>query len=1497
MKKIVKERRFFYILTLILLAGFLYFPSFCLADNFEEINIEELGKYLELPDEKVEQLLHSLINIFYSEWINLEGSGYSTAEQMAVPIIMREAIRVQALSHLLVDAPIEIVKGIVKTAVEIAKIVLMKDVGDVLDKIEKETVQRAIEYGMNFLIENEIRVTPGAIEFKYTSQKGEEKIAFFQYVIIYQLIDNKNGKILIRFYSLNFLEPPINKGSYGMAVGMYTELTHDLPPFTVDIRGTVEDYKWVGNPSMNIDFSSPVPDLGIKPLSFWEKQILKPIETTIKEIEIIITKITGKSLGLVDIWNEIESFISKIKSFSPAGLVETSGGGLENISNILNLQTEKLSPDNLIEVESQSNETEIKQEQKPEQELTLEEMQEILDDIAERIDILNQQVADLVEVRLQRAPKIEEIEETEEIEDVEEIEELEESELAEETAQVDKIVLCEKIGQPARNKVIFNEIAWMGRVNSANDEWIELKNISGTSIDLTSWQILDKENQIKVIFASGKLFSANGILLLERTDDDSVPGVTADLIYAGILNNTDETLYFFDQNCQLQDEVSANPNWPAGDNSSKRTMERKYDLIWQTSQNPGGTPKTENSSGYIVQTTGGGGGGGSVSTPPQQTPAPSSTSSSPQILITEVQIASVSSNNDEFIELYNPNNQEVDISSWSIQKSHSTSTVVYKKNFETGNKIPAKGYFLIVYASSTDQNLLNLADFTHKTFNLAPDNTIYLAANQEKIENASDADIINMVGFGENVFSEGNPAPEPQDGESIGRKWSSTAQNYIDTNNNQTDFEIQSPTPKAQNQSPQPTENQLPIAQFIYSPANPIVNQEIIFDASSSTDSDGTIASYIWDFGDNTTSTEIKATTTHNYSTSSDFLVSLTVVDSNNATGGATTTITIFTPETPTLEVVINEIAWMGTESSANDEWIELYNNTTLTIDLTGWGISKNGEEFIKLSTSTILANGFYLLERTASNTTDLVEDQVYVGVLRNDGEKLELKNASGTLIDAVDCSSGWFAGKASPDYISMERISATTIGTAFTNWASNNLITRNGLDAIGNKINGTPKAENSVSKSQTEISGTVDYSVLTFLGSPYIITNTLIILYGNTLTVEPGVNLKFNDSTGLEVNGTLKAIGEENNKIIFTSSNEPNYWSGIYFTASSANSELNWTEIKYGRRCLGWGCGEPPAILVENSSIIFKNSILENYTDRGLKLVNSSSTVENTNFLGSGIAVSTVGIEIEGGSPIIKDCDLIQNNKHGIFVDFLAEGDLPHIEGNNFEGNENAIYTLSPNIVFKNNRAEREDNQINGILVSGTISQNLTWFKNDIPYLIENFVIINSGYTLTINPGVIIKGQNVGFYAAYLRMEGKLIAEGTVDNPIVFTSFPDAGNWGGLTFVSGSEGSILKNVIVSYGGAWNPYWDEQGLVSVQDSKVEFDQVTIEYGSEAGLYFKNSESIIKNTSLKNNLYGIYIIGVCPIVENLTFEGNTYKSYSSNAVCNQQMNICSDSLCP
>ena len=46
----VKLMRFFSILLLISLVGFLILPNICLADDFDDITLREMGKYLELPE-------------------------------------------------------------------------------------------------------------------------------------------------------------------------------------------------------------------------------------------------------------------------------------------------------------------------------------------------------------------------------------------------------------------------------------------------------------------------------------------------------------------------------------------------------------------------------------------------------------------------------------------------------------------------------------------------------------------------------------------------------------------------------------------------------------------------------------------------------------------------------------------------------------------------------------------------------------------------------------------------------------------------------------------------------------------------------------------------------------------------------------------------------------------------------------------------------------------------------------------------------------------------------------------------------------------------------------------------------------------------------------------------------------------------------------------------------------------------------------------------------
>ncbi len=158
-------------------------------------------------------------------------------------------------------------------------------------------------------------------------------------------------------------------------------------------------------------------------------------------------------------------------------------------------------------------------------------------------------------------------------------------------------------------------------------------------------------------------------------------------------------------------------------------------------------------------------------------------------------------------------------------------------------------------------------------------------------------------------------------------------------------------------------------------------------------------------------------------------------------------------------DVVISEIAWMGTQADSNDEWLELYNNTDQAISLVGWRLeAADGVPSIALS-GTIPAQGFFLLERTDDNTvSDIPADQIYTGALSNSGEALVLRDPSGNIIDTANGDGGpWPAGNDSPQ-ATMERIDLLAPDSD-TNWATNNGIYRNGLDAHNNPINGTPKA------------------------------------------------------------------------------------------------------------------------------------------------------------------------------------------------------------------------------------------------------------------------------------------------------------------------------------------------------------------------------------------------------------------------------------------------------
>ncbi|MCC6217556.1 MAG: hypothetical protein IT376_22045 [Polyangiaceae bacterium] len=98
---------------------------------------------------------------------------------------------------------------------------------------------------------------------------------------------------------------------------------------------------------------------------------------------------------------------------------------------------------------------------------------------------------------------------------------------------------------------------------------------------------------------------------------------------------------------------------------------------------------------------------------------------------------------------------------------------------------------------------------------------------------------------------------------------------------------------------------------------------------------------------------------------------------------------------------------------------------------------------------------------------------------------------------------------------------------------------------------------------------------------------------------------------------------------------------------------------------------------------------------------------------------------------------------------------------------------------------------------VSGDITANTTWTSDKV-WQLSGTVHVNAGVTLTIEPCTRIEGLNSPLGLLIVKPGGKLMADGTKDEPILFTSANApgsraAGDWGGVV--------ILGNATANYAG------------------------------------------------------------------------------------------------
>ena len=197
-----------------------------------------------------------------------------------------------------------------------------------------------------------------------------------------------------------------------------------------------------------------------------------------------------------------------------------------------------------------------------------------------------------------------------------------------------------------------------------------------------------------------------------------------------------------------------------------------------------------------------------------------------------------------------------------------------------------------------------------------------------------------------------------------------------------------------------------------------------------------------------------------------------------------------------------------------------------------------------------------------------------------------------------------------------------------------------------------------------TYVEGSIQQdTVWTLVDSPFVVVNDLIVKPGYTLTIEPGVEVKFGGAFSLEVEGVLNAVGTAEDTIKFTSN-------------------------KYEPQLGDWGT---------------------------IRLVNKLQT---STIAYSVVKYATHGITFENGSAQIRDCEISYNYLSGIYI---TGDNIGSIEDNAIQLNEDGIYlygttsgitiqdnTISANIEDGIDFQSEAGTYINNVIVSSnTLSSN----------------------------------------------------------------------------------------------------------------------------------------------------------------------------------------------